>query len=272
MKPSTFRYRLERAAVLSAKHLRHIFSKGQARTLLFVAGVQRSGTNMVMDILERSLDIDAFHERDERAFQGYEMRSPEVILELVEKARAPVIAIKALCESDKLQTLLETFPQSKVLWVFRHYDDVVNSQNVLWKGKADVIRRILQDHDPVGWRGRNISEETRAKLIAIYRGETDNKTASALFWYMRNIRFFEQEFESNPRVMLVRYEDLVTEPDRYFKAIFASLGLSYRSWQAAIASDDSIRSRAAPILDDRARILCEELYARFCAATLYIPR
>jgi hypothetical protein len=227
---------------------------------------------MVMDILERSLDIKAFHERDERAFQDYEMRPPEVILELVKKARTPVVAIKALCESDKLQSLLDAFPQSKVLWVFRHYDDVVNSQDVLWKGKVDVIRRILQDHNPVGWRGRNISEETRARLIAIHEGKTDNKTASALFWYMRNIRYFEQEFNSNPRVMLVRYEDLVTESDPYFRAIFAYLGLSYRRWQAAIVSNTSVRSRAAPSLDDRARALCEELYSRLCAATLDIPK
>jgi hypothetical protein len=38
--------------------------------------------------------------------------------------------------------------------------------------------------------------------------------------------------------MLVRYGDLVTELDHYFKAIFASLGLSYRSWQATIASNE----------------------------------
>jgi hypothetical protein len=65
------------------------------------------------------------------------MHSLEVIRRLVKNAWTPV-DIKALYESDKLQALLNVFSQSKVLWVFRHYDNVVNSQDMRWKGKADA--------------------------------------------------------------------------------------------------------------------------------------
>src|SRR5688572_22752173 len=44
------------------------------RLCVFVAGVHRSGTNMMMDILERSWETDVLHESDSRAFEDNLMR------------------------------------------------------------------------------------------------------------------------------------------------------------------------------------------------------
>ncbi|WP_264695809.1 hypothetical protein [Candidatus Nitrosacidococcus sp. I8] len=57
--------------------------------------------------------------------------------------------MKALCESDKLLELLNIFPHSKVLWVFRHYHSAISSQDNHWQGKENVIDQIIQNRDPI---------------------------------------------------------------------------------------------------------------------------
>ena len=92
-----------------------------------VAGVQRSGTNMLMDVLERSFETDVYHERDRRAFQDYLMREASAIKRLAGKSSGRVFVIKALCELDQLPFLMEEFTPAKVLWIVRGYNDMINS-------------------------------------------------------------------------------------------------------------------------------------------------
>lgn len=48
---------------------------GLPRTCVFVAGMHRSGTNMLMEVLDWNGLTDVYHEADLRAFTpGYEMR------------------------------------------------------------------------------------------------------------------------------------------------------------------------------------------------------
>ena len=66
------------------------------RTVVFVAGQQRSGTNMLMDVLDRHWRTDVFHETDTRAFERYQMRDIDTIRTLVGRSRASHVVIKAL--------------------------------------------------------------------------------------------------------------------------------------------------------------------------------
>ena len=60
---------------------------------------------MLMDILEKSWVIDAYHERDERAFDNYKMRELPVIKTLARKSPMPLFVIKALFELQDLPSL-----------------------------------------------------------------------------------------------------------------------------------------------------------------------
>ena len=52
------------------------------KVVFFLCGVQRSGTNMIMNILDRSWKTQVFHESDPRAYLDYEMRPDETIRRL----------------------------------------------------------------------------------------------------------------------------------------------------------------------------------------------
>lgn len=256
--------RAQRRTLLLAKTVwQRVVPRPPVRTYVFVAGMQRSGTNMVMDVLERSLGTDVYHENDPRAFERYEMRDPAVIRQLANASRAPFFVIKALCELDLMPGLMQTFSPAKALWILRDVEDVVNSATRSFRNFPAQVGRIAQDRNAAQWRGRGMSDETHALVRKLYHPDMNEPTAAALTWYFRNILFFENGFDRDPRVRLVRYECLVTDPQAQFGEVFAFLGIPYSSRISSIVSARSIRKNPPPPIEPEVRALCEALNGRF---------
>ena len=85
---------------------------------------------------------------------------------------------------------------------------------------------------------------------------------AALFWYVRNSFYFMLGLDQDPRVRLVRYEDLVTRPGEVFPALFAHIGASYDpAWIEDIQDRSTPTARPDGVSDDIAA-LCDALQAR----------
>jgi hypothetical protein len=235
---------------------------------VFVAGMQRSGTNMLMDVLERSRETDVVHESDARAFDNYEMRPAPVIHQLIAASHAPVFIIKALCELDHLRTLMDAFAPTKALWLVRDYNDAVSSALVSFNNFAQQVGRIADDRDADGWRGRGMSDATHALVRRLYTPDMNDATAAALIWYLRNVLYFEQQFERDERVLLAHYENLVTQPQLEFPRIFEFLGLRYTPFVSNQVFASSIHRREPPAIAAPVRDLCDTLSARFRALAI----
>lgn len=247
-------------------------SRKGAKQICFIAGVQRSGTNMLMDVLEQSFETRVYHERDPCAFDGYEMRPPGVIHSLVRTSSTKYIVLKALCELQELRRLVDEFRPSKGIWLVRHYEDVVNSHLALWTGMPESIRRIVEDQNSAGWRGRGMSHKTHALVGSLYHPEISNASACALFWYFRNVLFFEQSLDQDSRVRLVSYEQLVQHPIEIFNELFAFLGIAYKPYVSRKVVASSVRRRSPPKIDSAIRQVCDQLSARIERVTAYKSR
>lgn len=245
-------------------------SSDPARVTL-VAGVQRSGTNMLMDVLEQSLLTDVYHERDARAFDNYVMRDIDTIARLHAACRAPHFVIKSLCELQRLPALQARFPGSKIVWISRHYNDVVNSMLVSFRSHAKQIQRLAADKASDGWRGEGMSDATQAVLRRHVHPDMNDATGAALMWYLRNVLFFEQGLDSNEDTLLVSYEDLVQRPEPEFRRIFAFIGLPYDAWHSRKVVATSVSKRSPPPIDRGVKDECERLLGRF-QATLGLQR
>ena len=230
---------------------------------IFIAGMQRSGTNMVMDILERSLETDIYHERDQRAFDDYQMRERAVIHGLIDSSKAAYFIIKALCESQYLHSLLDEFEPSKALWVVRNFEDAVNSMVISFPGFAERIKLIAEDRNACGWRGKDMSDETHAIIREHCNPGINEATAASLKWYYRNILFFEQNLDKDNRVKLVAYEQLVTQPIEEAQRIFQFLGPGFHPHVVRWVSPRSIRRRPPPDINKGVWALCDDLMQRF---------
>ncbi len=210
----------DRAGLLASKGLVQrisgIAGTRDRATCLLVAGVQRSGTNMVMDVLERSYSTEVYHERDPRAFENFQLRGEPVIHDLISRCCSPLIVVKCLMESQKLAQLMEAFAPSRALWVFRDYRDVVNSMLRSFGNQARQVRRIAANRDADGWLGECMSDATHSIVAELATDDLDDASAAAIQWYFRNIRFYEQSLDQNPDVLTVHYDDLVSAPAEQF--------------------------------------------------------
>jgi len=257
--------RLRRAAWRQGKFLRQrLFAQPLAQHV-FVAGMQRSGTNLLMDVLDASPYTQVFHETDPRAFDCYEMRELDVIRQLARQCPAPLFVIKALCELDRIKALMDTFVPAKTLWVVRDWRDSVNSAIKSFPNFVPQWQRLARG-DASDWRGRGMSEATRELLAAYYHADASEAEGAAIMWFYRNVLYFEQGLAADARVRVVFYEDMVQYPQRDVAAAYDFLGL--QSGGATIARRihaRSVKHRSRPDIAPAVALLCDELLARFVA-------
>lgn len=258
---------VERAELQAALFFKRLRQRVQGRrggaAVTFVAGVQRSGTNMMMDVLEQSLLTDVYQERDPRAFDNYAMRDIDTIAQLHAACRAQNFVIKSLCELQRLPQLQGRFPGARIVWIVRHYDDAVNSMLVSFPNFAKQIQRLAKDKNSDGWRGEGMSDDTQTLLRRYADPGMNEATGAALMWYLRNILFFEQGFDSRDDVLLVSYEQLVSQPEREFRRVFGFIGIPYRPWHSRKVVASSIRKRQPPEIAVDVKKECEQLLQSF---------
>lgn len=232
---------------------------------VFVAGMQRSGTNLLMDVLDASADTQVFHETDPSAFERYEMRDLVVIQQLARKCPAPVFVIKALCELDRIKLLMDTFPPAKTIWVVRDWRDSVNSAIKSFGNFVPQWKRLAHG-DANDWRGRGMSPATRELVAAMYNLDASEAEGAAIMWFYRNALFFEQQLAADARVRVVFYEDMVQHPMREVAAVYDFLGLhGFNRRVAGRIHARSVKHRSPPDISPAVSALCDELLARFRA-------
>ena len=257
--------RARHAAWRKAKWVRQTVMPRPVAQHVFVAGMQRSGTNLLMDVLDASMATQVFHETDPRAFECYEMRELDVIQQLVKRCPAPVFVIKALCELDRIKFLMNTFPPAKTLWVVRDWRDSVHSAIKSFGNFGKQWERLAQG-DTSDWRGRNMSAATRELLAALYRPDASEAEGAAIMWFYRNVLFFELQLAADPRVRVVFYEKLVQQPAREVAAVYDFLGLP--GFSGAVSERihaRSVKHRSPEGIAPAVATLCDELLARFQA-------
>ena len=237
------------------------FSLGSGK-LVLVPGVQRSGTNMIMDVLERNRYTDVYHETDLRAFENYSLREIAQIRSLHGQSRAPFFVLKALQDSHRVAEIRSNFSESAILWPYRDYRDMVNSHIVSWPGGREHIDEIVKGQQLDNWRSRGLTEEIRKEMREVYREDLNTESCVALFWYMRNSLFFSQRLYSDSSVLLVKYESLVSDPAVGFEAICRHITLPYEPKMHTIVHARSLRKNSAPPIDAAIAEICDGLQTR----------
>lgn len=232
--------------------------------IVFVGGVQRSGTNMVMELLEYSPDTKVFHERDPRVFRMFAHNSEDAVRRQA-KSFLPCIVFKALSDSHRIAHLMSLFPQSCALWVYRHYERVNASNLVRWPGDKNGLDQIVVDRSASDWRGAGMTDKTLRLVREHYRPDLSVASAQALFWYYRNQLFFDQHFDENDQVLVVRYENLLQHPPDELRRLREFLEI--RIPDSAMSHVSANMAGKTPSLDiePSIRALCEAMMTRLDA-------
>ncbi|MEZ4515555.1 MAG: sulfotransferase domain-containing protein [Chloroflexota bacterium] len=202
------------------------------RTVLMIMGCQRSGTSLTYWVFERDFNTRIFREASilssEDTEEGLRLNPIDQVNQELSKRQVPIVVLKPLVESQRATELLGAIPHSKILWLYRHYQDVASS-NLKAFGMDNGIKdlRPFVNRDPDNWRSQNASEETLATIDRFFAEDMNPYDAAALFWYARNQLFFDQGLDQNPDVILCRYEDFVLNPAATMQRIYGAIGAAY---------------------------------------------
>ncbi len=240
--------------------------------VLFIIGCQRSGTTMVLHILERDRHAQIFREHSRLSNQdtldGLRLNPLPEVKAIISRSRFPLVVLKPLVETQNARRLLEAFPEARALWMYRDYRDVALS-NLRAFGPNNGIKnlRFLGQGDTSNWRAENVPPDVRDLICAHFSEEMDRFDAAALFWYLRNQFFFSLELDRHPRVMMCRYSDLVADPPAAVSALYRFVGRPYPGDDvvSAVHAASVGKGEDVPLSPD-VEALCADMLARLDAA------
>jgi glycosyltransferase involved in cell wall biosynthesis len=251
------------------KHLGQLRHVGTApRRVSFVFGCQRSGTKMVMRILDNSPGVRIYHENHASAFSDFELRGDRVIQALIAASPAQVQVFKPICDSHRADDVLDRHPGSRALWIYRDPHDVACSAVEKWGShQREVIDALVTgDLATWGWRTADVPDAAKAAISAAWRPDLTDHEGALLFWYLRNQFFFSRGLDRDPRVRLVRYADLVQTPEQTFAEAFTHLGATLSAdWVERVRA--SSVGRATPQGSEAVQALCGSLLDRLDGTT-----
>lgn len=253
-----------RLVAKTGKGLRQTFSAPTETTPVFVLGIQRSGTTMLMFAFHLHPEIAVYDESPgSKAFLDYRLRGMENTAKLITSSPFPVACFKPLADSHMTRLLLERFPSARCIWSLRDYRDVANSFLRKFPHATRAIRLVCNGQEGGGWFQEGVSEETSQILRDLPWQDFSEYDFACLVWWARNRLFFEQNLEAEERVLLLRYEQLVTNPETSLRAVTNFVGIPFSPRMIRYIHARSISRHSYPVISQLVQQLCDELLDSF---------
>lgn len=201
------------------------------RRALLVFGCQRSGTTMVqqslLDCSWRAVILEEHDRRLVRASDPEHLRWDNLDLVSSRMMALPfeLVVAKPLVESHRARELLDSFERARGIWMVRHYLVVARS-NLRRFGADNGYRdlRILVEGGPVDWRGA-ATDEVREHVAALLGSGLSPLDAAAVFWWVRNRLYMDQELWNDDRITVMRYEVMIEFPQECLEALSEFVGI-----------------------------------------------
>ena len=238
------------------------------KNVLFIVGCQRSGTTMLLNIFDRDKMIRIYREVSKLSTKNdispREYKPLEEVDRIIRSQKMRDVVGKPLVESQNTDRLLDAIDNSKALWVYRHYRDVVSS-NLKSFGSNNGLRNLsyIVDEVPNNWRSARVSENTSVIIKKYYSETLSEQDAAALFWYARNILFFERGLQNDQRVLICKYEDFVKSAGSIMRRIYQFMDSEYPTRDITYdVHPRSVGKGKKVLISPDIESLCEDLYLK----------
>lgn len=246
---------------------------GRQSTPVFLVGSGRSGTNMLASTLAKSWQVELYNEDHPAAFKNWFLRDFSVIESLTERSYAHVVLFKPLKDTYRTHVLLNKFSIARVLFIFRHYNDVINSarkrfydergrvkKSVFNDNRAPVLRWI--DTDFAEFSDAPPPKDTEQLIRFFWTPSLNLESNIALDWLFTNRLYFDLGLFEDKRVKLVSYEAVVEKPEETFRSLCHFLDLPFKPKITGDVFSSSVKRDPAPEIDPQIRAACETLWQR----------
>jgi hypothetical protein len=223
---------------------------------------------MLLHHLGRSWEVDPFNENDPAAFEKFRLRPLDDIEKLVDRSYARVALFKPVLNTPHSCEYLARFPGARLIFVYRHYGDVVNSSLKRF-GPADRLAHVN------AWIADDFGEfapvsppaQTKAIVRKLWKPSLSPESAAALYWLFYNSLYFDLGLHKVERARLTGYESLVANAGSEIRDACDFLGLKFEPAMAAGIFATSVGRDSSPPMDEDIEIACETLWQQLQAAT-----
>ncbi|HEC27200.1 MAG TPA: hypothetical protein ENI67_07315 [Gammaproteobacteria bacterium] len=240
---------------------RILYRKG-ASVPVFLTGCGRSGTNFIVGRLNKTWEIRLYNETDQDAFHDWRLKELDIIDGLIKNSYAPIILFKPINDTYRMIRLLERFDNAKIIFQFRHYNDVVNSitRGPFGQRKALVKHWIESDFDEFKLYLPTL--DAMNTIRELFNDGLNDDSGSALYWLLQNRFLFDQGLQHNPNVILVQYECLVQDSEEVLGKLFKFIDVTYKEEATKGVKLSSINKNQTPDIEPDILTACEELWAK----------
>jgi len=246
------------------------------RRVLLVFGCQRSGTTMVQQsLLDRSWHTSIIGEHDRRVvraddaervrWDGIHVVSPRLMSLPFE-----LVIAKPLVESHRVREILAGFDRARAIWMLRHYRAVARS-NLRRFGTENGYRdlRMLLSGGSADWRAV-VPGDVRELVGRLQSSGLSPLDAAALFWWVRNRLYLDQDLAAEDRIRVLRFEKVLEDPEGCLAALceFVGLPLPITAMQRGIRPVMQSSEALRPDIE----AMCRDLLAELERAPALHPR
>lgn len=240
------------------------FARGNpSKSPVLIAGLQRSGTTMLMNIFHLHPETDVFDEaRESKAFFDFRIRSVDIVRQVIADGHFRFPCFKVIADSHVLPTIMRGLPDAKVIWMYREHSANAASRLKKFHHATAAIRAVCEGRLGGGWFAEGVSTAIRRSLQSLDRSGFSDFDYACLVWWARNQIYFDLGLAAEPRVRLLRYETLVVDPKSTMNGLFRWLDMPSSGQSMRFVHAQSLFKRDLPSLDPQVEMLCSGLQQR----------
>lgn len=225
---------------------------------VFLIGSGRSGTDILAFSLSNSADVLLVNEDNPLAFDNWRLKDLGMVNQSIKQSGYRYVLLKPIVETLRAKELLDTFENSLCIFQTRHPFDAINSMiRFFGEGHVRAVKNWVDtDFEMFPQLPKNERDYVREYCTA----DLSLADASALYWIVYNNAYFYLGLNSDNRVKLVSYENLVQQADETIASACAFLGIEPRNRMTREIYSSSIGRNNPPSINVDLEQRCEEIW------------
>ncbi len=249
--------KINRHLILYINKIINFFYHTRNPKIVFVLGYGRSGTSILINLLGHVFFLDAHGERSKHFMKDF-LIDFDLFDQYIKSKPLPIIATKPILNSFSASILLDRYPDSRIIWMFRDYKSVTSSAIKKFGGNVAVLMKDSVTGGAPNWISTQIPKEAVDIIKKQPYSTFSDLDWTALVWWSVNFSLFLNNLDKSPRVHVVDYDHLTTRPGQILVDIFHFLDIDYNNVEKYIDASNSSASSEISLCNEVAN-LCNEM-------------
>ena len=248
---------------------------------VLILGMQRSGTTIIEYVLDLCKDTWVFHERENNnIYSNFRIKDFKDMRRAMGSINANYCVFKPLADCHLISEFVTEFPNIKIIWIYRNYEDTVNSWLQKWEGVDQVLKKLFFEENSIdailSSSDTEVSKEGKLFAEWFHESTSRNDYAQDLFvkykdlslnshevlciaWLIRNKVILDNYSENKKNILLLNYERLVGNKERYFDSLFNFLDIQLEDKYLHEVHGKAVRKSKFPAISEVLKDDCDRM-------------